>query len=296
MGPLGFRNQYCPEIIDVSTSGSGYDQFKYTAEEFITVIVLQRLFRIDAGVSGAPQNIRRNKTTGIVSAAVDTVGIAGDRMDRRVPVKCDCECQSVFTVAPTAAVTANVHSGFATGENDAGRCNRPATRRYLQCEFRVFLGEFARITAEVAKHIRAYFALDRERRARDYRIVATREYAHLTGRNNHGLAVLNRLAGAVRNGDGKSFEYIERLGCRTGIRYGWPGCDHRNIVTRNIRNYQSNNPGGRTGRSQLAALDGRQLFAHTVDLVDRCAGTQQLRCNVLFLAERYTIDGQAQQG
>ena len=62
-------------------------------------------------------------------------------------------------------------------------------------------------------------------------------------------------------------QHVERRRERTVVRHGWPGRDHREVVSDDIGNREREHVSTRRER-ELAALDRGQMLAHGVQLVD----------------------------
>ena len=77
--------------------------------------------RVDAKTRGPRKRVRHDESTGIVFAAVDAVGIAGDGMNAGQPVQRDGERQKELGIASAAAFAAHCDRGFAAGNQGARR-------------------------------------------------------------------------------------------------------------------------------------------------------------------------------
>ena len=73
------------EIIDIGQGRTADDQGIQLLEKSVTVVVLQVLLRIEVFGLGLGMAFRSNPGTGIVFRTVDSVGIAGDRIDTGLP-------------------------------------------------------------------------------------------------------------------------------------------------------------------------------------------------------------------
>ena len=74
------------EIIDIGQGRAADDQGIQLLEKSVTVVVLQVLLRIEVFGLGLGMAFRSNPGTSIVFRTVDTVGIAGERVDAGFPL------------------------------------------------------------------------------------------------------------------------------------------------------------------------------------------------------------------
>ncbi len=73
-------------------------------------------------------------------------------------------------------------------------------------------------------------------------------------------------------------------------RKSWPRSDHTDVAARHVGYQQGQHRCGADMVQQPAALHPRQALAHGVDLLDRCARTQQHFCYRSLLLQRNAID------
>ncbi len=93
-----------------------------------------------------------------------------------------------------------------------------------------------------------------------------------------------------------SFENGERVGVRRFVRDGRPAGDDAGVVADDVADEEAVNGRRRCRCGELPALDGREMFPHGVDLVDRRPARKQVVGQGLQLREADPIDGSRQQG
>jgi hypothetical protein len=130
-------DEYCSDVINVSTGGAGNDQIKRSGEQFIAVVVFQKFLCIDACGRSACQRIGCHIAARIVAGTVDAIRVARDCVDEWMPVKGDCERQCVFAIASAATIATYLNGRFAAREDYARRLDWPSARGDLQGEFSV---------------------------------------------------------------------------------------------------------------------------------------------------------------
>src|SRR5690606_10174121 len=114
-GPLPSRSddQYGTEIIDIGKRRPDDDKTVQLLEEAVTVIVRERGLGADAGFLRLRENILKGDRAGIVLAAVDPVGVGGDRVHAGQAVERDRQREKKFGAASAAALAAHRDGGFA---------------------------------------------------------------------------------------------------------------------------------------------------------------------------------------
>ncbi len=115
-----FRDQYDSEIVDVGGRRTGYDEIVQRCKYAIGIVVREAGFGVDPGCARTPQRVGCKDRSGIVFAAVDSVGICGERPNAVPAVSGNAETQQKFGIAPTAAAAADRNGRFTAGDKKAG--------------------------------------------------------------------------------------------------------------------------------------------------------------------------------
>src|SRR5690606_22194788 len=98
-------------------------------EEAVAVVVVDEAAGIDAGRPGPYQRVRGDEGAGIVLAAVDPVGVGGERADPRGAVETEGEAGEELGIAAAAALAAHRDRGLAAREEHRRRRGRMAVAR-----------------------------------------------------------------------------------------------------------------------------------------------------------------------
>ena len=221
--------------------------------------------RIQARPAGTGKGVGRAHGAGVIAAAVDAVGIAGDGVNPGFAPKRDGKRQEELGIPPASAPARDRHRGLAAREQDRRSGGGIAVA-----------GDGERGGGDVARDL-ARFALDGV--TLDQRLVsrlfgrdARRLERHFGGRGDDRggirearIAGLGRLIGGVlqmRFDRRRCLDAVfpeDRGGVGEGRRIGHrrARCDHRRIVAGNVGDHQRHHPGGRRRRRQPPALDRR---------------------------------------
>ena len=75
------QNENRAEIVDIGQRRSGDEAIAERFEKPVAVIILKRLLRANAPSQGALQRVRRDIGAGDFLEAIDTIGVAGERVN-----------------------------------------------------------------------------------------------------------------------------------------------------------------------------------------------------------------------
>ena len=120
--------------------------------------------------------------------------------------------------------------------------------------------------------------------------------SRVTGFRSLGLGVLKPRHDRWRRGDAVALDDRPGVGERGRVRRGRTRGDHRRIVARHVGDDERDDPGGRGGDREAPALDGRQVLADTVDLIDAGAASEQRLVQGLLVVQRDSRRRRREQG
>src|SRR3546814_15962736 len=90
LGRFGVRDQDGAEVVDVGEGGAGDNQVAEPGEKAVAVVVRQQRLGVEAGGGCACTTRRAAKRAGVVLAAVEAVGVAGEGVVTRESGRASC--------------------------------------------------------------------------------------------------------------------------------------------------------------------------------------------------------------
>ncbi len=261
---------------------------------------------VQPGGAGAGEGVGRDPGAGVVFAAVDAVGVSGERPDARLAVEGQGQGEQKLGAAPALAGRAafgHGHGRFAAGEDDAGLGERRAVTRHAAGQRRVRQRDVARF---------AFHIVGQDMRG-DARLSAGVSHGlqHLPGGGDkfdavaveHGIARFGRFeraalqpgADSLGNADPVSIDDGQRLRTGARVRHGGAAGDGGGIIARHVGNQQREHLCGGAGGGEPSALDGREVLAHAVHFANGGTAHQQFAVDALFVGQSQPLGGQRQQ-
>ena len=221
--------------------------------------------RVQARPAGAGKGAGRDHGAGVIAAAVDAVGIAGDGENPRLAPKRDGKRQEELGIPPAPAPALDRHRGLAARKQDRRRRGGIALDGDGKRGGGDVLGDLARLALDGV-------ALDQRLVSRLLGGEARRREGHFRRRgDDRGGVIEARVAGLggllggaleVRSDRRRRLDAVfieDRGGVGETRRIGHrrARCDHRRIVAGNVGDHQAHHPGGRRRHRQPPALDRR---------------------------------------
>ena len=269
----------------------------------MTVVVREAVFWPDALRPGARQRVGSDHCTGDFLHPVDTVSIAGDRVDARFAIEGDRERKQEFDIATTAAVAAHGDRRLPAGDEHAVRRERLAMRSDVQGDAGHDLADVARFPFDrVAEDLGrdAQAVGDRRRgfegtlRRRDHPNFGPRE-PRVPRLDRFAFAGFEDPADVIRYVDRVAAEHIECRLARGRIVDRRSRCDVHRLVARHVRHEQGHDVSGMARGRESSTFDRRQVAANAIHFADRRSGFEQRAIHVLFVVERKAGRGQREQ-
>jgi hypothetical protein len=288
------QHQNGSEVVDVGQRRAGHDQVVQRREKPVSVIVGEARFGIETGAPRPDQGIGADERAGVVLGAVDSVGVASERVNAGRAVQRERECEQELGVASAAPAAAHGDRGLAAREQDAGRRGRAAAARRSDRDVRHVAGHLARLSLDrVAQDDRCAGRLSRAQGGCFQGVLRAGDEPGL-GTGQTGIARLGRLlrgrfqmgAHRRRRRNAVTLQDRARVGEAGCVRYRWTRGDAGRVVPGHIGDDQRNHPRRGRRRSQAPALDGGEVLAHTVHLRDVRARGEERPVDLLLVLER----------
>ncbi len=300
------KHQHGAEIVDVGVSRPWHQQVAGGGEQGVGVVAVEHGAGAQPGGAGAGEGVGRDPGAGVVFAAVDAVGVSGQRPDARLAVEGQRQGEQKLGAAPALAGRAafgHGHGRLTAGEDDAGLGERRAVTRHAAGQRRMRQRDVARFAFHVVgQDVRGQTRL---------RASLCHGLQHLPRGGDefdavaaeHGVARLGRLQRAAQqpgadargNVDAVTLDDFQRLRAGGGIGHGGAAGDGGGIVAGHIRNQQREHLSGGAGGGEPSALDGREVLAHAVHFANGGTAHQQFAVDALFVGQAQPLGGQRQQ-
>jgi hypothetical protein len=248
----------------------------------------------DAHLPGARQRVGSDDRAGHFFGTVDAIGVAGDRPHVRQAIERHGERQQKLDVAAAAAAAAHVTVvSPPDSSTHGGRSGWPccATVRAMPA---ITLPTSRASPSMASPRSSGVTPASRATSAAASSAICGVAIRRISARASRGVAGLDALAAAAcqhiaharRQVDAVAAHERQRVGAGGGIGDGGTGGDVDRVVTRHVGERQRQHAGRVAGGGKPPALDGRQVPAHAVHLVDAGAGRSSSRFSCLLVFER----------
>ncbi len=261
------------------------------------------LLGVQPRLGGAFERIRGDDGARVILGSVDTVSVAGNRIDIRQAIQMHREGEQEFRIAPAApgivAAAPDRHGRLPARDKDTGFRRGLVMEFYLPGHGRHDGGDILRLAFDC-------IAEDDRRDAVRGGNIGGGGKRHLRGCDHFGPALLKDRMTRLRRFGGRTIKirvdgrwnlypvFLQHRagiagGCRIG--HGRTRGNHRRIIARHVGDHEGDDFRRMGGNGEPPALDGGEMLTQGIHLGDIGAGGQQGPGDRLFLLQCNALSG-----